>query len=79
MLQLVISLTNLGCVKLFCLFQDLLCLIHCTGIIFRLVFFFFNKKKFNFQLHYLIENIKNFLLLTNKFIQKPLNPFITLY
>lgn len=47
---------------------------------FSFVFFcFFNKKKFNFQLHYLIENIKNFLLLTNKFIQKPLNPFITLY
>lgn len=77
MLQLVISLTNLGCVNLFCLFQDLLCLIH--HIIFRLVFFFFNKKKFNFQLHYLIENIKNFLLLTNKLIQKPLNPLIILY
>lgn len=42
-------------------------------------FFFFNKKKFNFQLHYLIENIKNFLLLTNKLIQKPLNPLIILY
>lgn len=77
MLQLVISLTNLGCVYLFCLFQGLLCLIHC--IIFRLFFFFFNKKKFNFQLHYLIENIKNFLLLTNKLIQKPLNPLIILY
>lgn len=78
MLQLVISLTNLGCVNLFCLFQDLLWLIH--HIIFRLVFFFFfNKKKFNFQLHYLIENIKNFLLLTNKLIQKPLNPLIILY
>lgn len=68
MLQLVISLTNLGCVYLFCLFQGLLCLIHC--IIFRLFFF---------QLHYLIENIKNFLLLTNKLIQKPLNPLIILY
>lgn len=47
-------------------------------VFFRLVFFF-NKKKFNFQLHYLIENIKNFLLLTNKLIQKPLNPLIILY
>lgn len=78
MLQLVISLTNLGCVYLFCLFQGLLCLIQC--IIFRLFFFFFlTKKKFNFQLHYLIENIKNFLLFTNKLIQKPLNPLIILY
>lgn len=42
-------------------------------------FFFFNKKKFNFELHYLIENIKNFLLLTNKLIQKPLIPLIILY
>lgn len=42
-------------------------------------FFFLNKKKFNFQLHYLIENINFFFLLTNKFIQKPLNPFIILY
>lgn len=50
-----------------------------TSYYFSFGFFFFNKKKFNFQLHYLIENIENFLLLTNKFIKKPLNSIIILY